>query len=524
VSTDAAREAPAAASPDDRHHAPLAREPRSRNRYLYVLVFVVGSASLGAEIAAARLMAPFFGASTIVWANTIGVVLVALSIGYWLGGRIADRRPQLRGLCLLVLAASVLVAAIPFVAQPFLDVSVDALDEISAGAFVGSLIGVLFLIAVPVILLGAVAPYAIRLAIPDVEHAGSVAGRLYAVSTAGSLVGTWLAALLLIPLIGTQRTFLAFAAAIALVAAAGLGWRFVVVPAALVAVMALPVGTVKGSDDGEVIYETDTEYQYVRVVEEPDGDRLLELNEGQAVHSLYRPGTYLTGDVWDGYLTYPFAALDQPPERIAILGNAAGTTARAYGNYFPETQIDGVEIDGELTEVGERFFGLDNPNLTTHHEDARPWLRRSEGGYDAIMVDAYRQPYIPFYLATREFFELVRDRLAPGGVVIVNAGHPEGNDDLEKVLGRTMSEVFPTVIRDPLEPTNTLLLGSEAPASGAHLRDAAGELPGELGNLAAQQAARIGPRLDGGSVYTDDRAPVEWLIDRSILGYAAESD
>ena len=140
------------------------------------------------------------------------------------------------------------------------------------------------------------------------------------------------------------------------------------------------------------------------------------------------------------------------------------------------------------------------------------------------MVDAYRQPYIPFYLATREFFELVRDRLAPGGVVIVNAGHPEGNDDLEKVLGRTMSEAFPTVIRDPLEPTNTLLLGSEAPASAANLRAAAGDLPGELGNLAAQQAVRIGPRLDGGEVYTDDRAPVEWLIDRSILGYAAEGD
>jgi spermidine synthase len=494
------------------------------NRFLYVLVFVAGAAILGAEIAAARLMAPFFGASTIVWANTIGIVLVALSIGYWLGGRLGDRSPHLRGLCLLLLVASVLIALIPFVAQPFFEVSVDALDEISAGAFVGSLLGVLFLVAIPVIMVGATSPYAIRLAVPDVEHSGRVAGRLYAVSTVGSLLGTWIAALVLIPLVGTQRTFLAFGLALALVAAAGLGWRFVAVPVVLAAAMALPVGTVKGSGDGDVIFETDTEYQYVRVVEEADGDRLLELNEGQAVHSIYRPGTYLTGDVWDGYLTYPFAALDEPPRRLAILGNAAGTTARAYGHYFPDTEIDGVEIDGELTDIGERFFDLDNPNLTTHHEDARPWLRQSDGGYDVIMVDAYRQPYIPFYLATREFFELVRDRLAPGGVVIVNAGHPEGNDDLEKVLGRTMSEVFPTVIRDPLEPTNTLLLASEAPASAAHLRDRARGLPGELGNLAAQQAARIGERLPGGSVYTDDRAPVEWLIDRSILGYASESD
>jgi spermidine synthase len=493
------------------------------NRFLYVLVFVVGSASLGAEIAAARLMAPFFGASTIVWANTIGVVLVALSVGYWLGGRIGDRHPHLRGLCLLAMAAALLIALVPVVARPFFEVSVDALDEISAGAFVGSLVAVLLLVAVPVVLLGAASPYAIRLAIPDVEHSGRVAGRLYAVSTVGSLFGTMLAALVLIPFAGTQRTFVAFALAVALVAAVGLGWRYVAVPAALAIVVALPAGTVKATADGEVIFETETEHQYVRVVEEPDGDRLLELNEGQAVHSLYRPGSYLTGDVWDGYLILPFAALDRPPRRIAILGNAAGTTARAYGRYFPRTEIDGVEIDDELTDVGRRFFDLRNPNLRVHHEDARPWLRRSESGYDVIMVDAYRQPYIPFYLATREFFALARDRIAPGGVVIVNAGHPEGNDDLETVLGRTLGEVFPTVLRDPLEPTNTLLVASEAPLSATRLRDAAEWLPRQLRPLALASAGRLEPRLPGGEVYTDDRAPVEWLIDRSILGYAAEN-
>jgi hypothetical protein len=108
--------------------------------------------------------------------------------------------------------------------------------------------------------------------------------------------------------------------------------------------------------------------------------------------------------------------------------------------------------------------------------------------------------------------------------VIVNAGHPEGNDDLEEVLGRTMAEVFPTVIRDPIESTNTLLLGTDAPASAAGLRREAGDLPHGLRGLARGSAARIGPRLEGGSVYTDDRAPVEWLIDRSILGYAAEDE
>jgi hypothetical protein len=157
-----------------------------------------------------------------------------------------------------------------------------------------------------------------------------------------------------------------------------------------------------------------------------------------------------------------------------------------------------------------------------HNEDARPWLRASEGGYDAIFVDAYRQPYIPFYLATREFFELARERLAPGGVVVVNAGHPEGNDDLEKVLAATMAAEFPTVVRDPIEETNTLLVASEAPISTMNLIRGLRSLPTPVRRLGALAATRVGPHLEGGEVYTDDRAPVEWLIDRSILGYAAD--
>jgi spermidine synthase len=495
----------------------------SPDRFLYLLVFTVGTASLGAEIAVARLIAPFFGASTIVWANTIGVVLVALSIGYWLGGRLADSHPHLRGLCLLVLAAAALLAAVPFAAGPFLEVSVDALDEVSAGAFAGSLLAVLVLIAVPVVLLGACSPWAVRLATPDVEHAGRTSGRLYAISTSGSLLGTMLSSLVLIPFIGTQRTFVVFAVAIALVAAAGLGRRYLAAPAVLAAVFAIPAGTVKATvENGDtVIFEQETEAQYVRVIEEVDGDRRLELNEGVAQHSFYSARGYLTNGYWDGLLVLPFLNRSQPPGRIAVLGNAAGTTARGYGHYFPQTRVDGVEIDPELAEVGRRYFDMTNPKLTVHNEDARPWLRGADDDYDVIVVDAYRQPYIPFYLATREFFELARDRLAPGGMVIVDVGHPEGNDDLEQVLGRTMSEVFPTVLRDPIEDTNTLLIASEAPLSAAGLGRARAGLPTDLQQRADLEAARIGPRLPGGEVYTDDVAPVEWLIDRSIIGYAS---
>jgi spermidine synthase len=507
---------------------------------LPLLVFVVGTGSLGAEIAAVRLLAPYFGASTIVWANTIGIVLVALSIGYWLGGRLADRHPNMRGLCLLALAAAGLLALVPFAADPLLDVAVDALDEISAGAFLGSLFAVLVLVAVPVLLLGAVSPYAIRLAVSTVEEAGTVAGRLYALSTAGSLAGTLISALLLIPLVGTRRTFLIFALAIAIVAVWGLRpvRRYALAPAAIAALIALPVGTLKASDTdgGRVIHEAETEYQYARVIEYPDGSRTLELNEGQAHHSICEaecdagpagprdPASVLTGDVWDAHVVLGFAGFDEPPRRVAILGNAAGTTSRAFEEFFPETRIDGVEIDGELSEIGREYFDMNNPRLHLYHEDARPFLRRIDAEYDQISVDAYRQPYIPFYLATEEFFETVRDRLRPGGVLVVNVGHPEGQDDLEKVLTATIGEVFPNVMRDPMEDTNTLLVASEAPLSAARLRDEAQSMPDGLRGTALAAASRLQPGLEGGEVYTDDKAPVEWLIDKSIVDYAADGE
>ena len=514
VASETVGPAPETAVADDRRLPPLE-----------LLVFAVGSSTLGAEIAAARLMAPFFGASTIVWANTIAVVLVALSIGYWFGGRMADRHPHKAGLCRLVLIAAILLALVPIVADPFLSISVEAFDSVSVGAFAGSLFGVLVLVAVPVLMLGAVSPWAIRLRMQRIDESGEVAGRLYAISTVGSLLGTFVSALVLIPLLGTQRTFLTFAILIAVVAALGLDRRWAIVPVALALLLALPVGTVKGAGEGRVIHEADTTYQYARVVEYPDGERHLELNEGQAVHSIYDPETVLTGDVWDGYLAVPMAGLGREPRRLAILGNGAGTTVRAYEKYFPRTRIDAVEIDGELHDIGKEYFGLrERPEVKLITDDARPFLRRAEGGYDAIFVDAYRQPYIPFYLATQEFFDLVRDRLAPGGVLVVNVGHPEGSEDLEEVLSATIRTIFPNVMRDPLEDTNTLLVASDAEVGVGKLLSATAAAPPDVDELLRATAARLRPALRGGRVYTDDKAPVEWLIDKSIVSYAADAD
>ncbi len=497
----------------------------SRPRFLLeIVVFCVGMASLGAEIAAARLLAPWFGASTIVWANTIATVLVALSIGYAIGGRLADRNPTLRGLSRWVILAAALLAVVPFISGPFLRLSVKAFDQLSGGLFVGSLVGVGVLIAVPVLLLGMVSPYAVRLKIDAVEDAGRVAGRLYAIGTLGSLTGTFLSALLLIPLVGTQRTFLLFALVLAVVALPALGSRWPlgsVVATGIALLLLVPVGLTKGiTSSGTVIWERETEYQYARVIEHSDGERVLELNEGQAVHSIYREGEWLMGGYWDSMLALSLAG-EQVPKRLVNLGSAAGTVPRGLSHFFPDLAIDAVEIDPDVSEVGRELFDLDSENITTHNADARPWIQAQTGTFDAILVDAYRQPYIPFYLTTREFFDVVRERLAPGGTVAVNVGHVPGSDDLEKVLTATMRASFgdDRVWRDPVDETNTILLAAKGDYDPVQrLREV--DVPQEVRPLTTEAADRLEPGLRGGTVYTDDRAPVEWLIDASLAQVA----
>jgi spermidine synthase len=497
----------------------MGEERASGGRLLVVAVFLAGAASLAAEIAASRLIAPYFGSSTVVWANLIGVFLAALSLGYWLGGRLADRRPERRVLGTVIVVAALLVAATPFVARPFLDLTVEGLDEASSGAVVGSFVAVLLLFAPPLVLLGMVSPFAIRLAVSGIATAGAVAGRLYAVSTVGSLLGTFLAALVLIPLVGTQRTFLGIAAALAFAGSLLLGARSFVVAVALAALVAIPPGAVKAEEG--LLHEETSLYQYIQVVERDDGRRLLHLNEGIAVHSVWREDEVLTGGVWDAFLAVP-PLLGRPLERVAILGNAAGTTARAMGVYYPEARIDGVELDPAVTRVGRRWFGLgDNPKLTVHDADARPYLRSTDERYDLVVVDAYHQPYVPFYLATREFFELVRSRLRPGGIVALNVAAVPDDERLVRAIGGTLAAELPQVLEWPALRFNTIVLGLTEPLTAAELRRRLAGGPADLAPLRALLArgARAVERAE--RPWTDDRAPVEWVTDRMIISFAA---
>jgi Spermine/spermidine synthase domain len=257
-------------------------------------------------------------------------------------------------------------------------------------------------------------------------------------------------------------------------------------------------------------------------VTERDGARRLYLDEGVAVHSVWRPDEVLTGGVWDTFLALP-PLLGRPLERVAILGNAGGTTARAMGVYYPGAEIDGVELDPAVTDAGRRYLGLDdNPRLDVHTADARPFLRRSEGGYDLIVVDAYRPPYVPFYLATREFFELVRERLAPGGMVALNVASVPGDTRLARRIATTLAAEVPAVWTWQALRFNQIVVGLRQPLARSEIARRLNAVMGDLAPLTQLAARDLRPARTSGDPWTDDHAPVEWITDRMIVEYAAE--
>src|SRR2546421_2383138 len=319
---------------------------------LLPLVFISGMASLAAEFGAARLMAPYVGSSLYVWGVLIGLILIYLSAGYVLGGRLADRHPHAELLYQLTAWAGLWIGLIPLVSYPILLVSQQGFATLSAGLVLGTLLAVLALFAVPVVLLGCVSPFAIRLLLRDVETGGNTAGAVYALSTAGAILGTFLPVFWLIPTYGTRPTLIIFSVALLLLSVVGLWPRRRLFAIFLIAVLAgaalLPPG-IKPPEQGRLLYEKESAYNYIQVVQVGTRTELI-LNEGQAVHSIYDSASLTTGGPWDYFALGSYfrqAQASEPvPKKVAILGLAGGTTARqlaaAYGR---SVDITGVGID-----------------------------------------------------------------------------------------------------------------------------------------------------------------------------------
>ncbi len=519
--------------------------------YLYLVVFVSGAVSIGIELAASRLLAPFFGTSLFIWANIIGLTLIYLSVGYAIGGRIADRYPSAFVLYSITTVAALSAGIIPLISRPILALSLEAFAAVSIGAFYSSLVGTLILFAIPITLLGCVSPFAIRLALRTVSGAGNTAGSLYALSTAGSIVGTFVPTFLLIPRIGTMRTFYTFAVILLIASLIGLlrGPRQrrrngMAIAATLFLCFMLLVtafgyrGFVRPVLEGDrtVMWQGESAYNFIQVLEDHNnGARELYLNEGHAIHSLYFPNQSpqpLTRGPWDFFAIAPMLATGQRVEKVrdvCIIGLAGGTAAQhIFDTYGTQLHIDGVEIDPKIVEVGREFFDMNQPNLNVVVQDGRYFLRATDKRYDMIGVDAYHQPYIPFQLTTKEFFQESYDHLNDGGTFIVNAGRTSTDYRLVEVISETMRAVFPNVyLIDTPTFTNTMVIGTRQPASLTNLktnldvvRAAQPNSPLVTIGDAALKDGNLREAAPGPHVFTDDLAPVEDLINRILLDYA----
>ena len=524
--------------------APIAAgRSRLADRVLLGQVFVGGASVMFVEMCASRLLAPYFGTSLFIWANLIGLVMIYLALGYWLGGRLADRYPRHSVLYAMTAIAGFAIGLIPVLSRPILTLSVTGFNTYSVGIFYGSLIGVIILFSVPLILLGFVSPFAIRLRSLDVSRAGGTAGGVSALSTLGSILGTFIPVFLLIPRIGTAATL--YTAAVLLIAFSiiGLLVQGGVRPAAVYGAMLAmvlglalfaPRGLIREPGPGQqLLYERESPYNFIQVVRE--GSRVaLVLNEGHAIHSIYDPNSLLTGGPWDYWLVAPYFNKDFSPadmKGMAMIGSAAGTAAHQYSVVYPNVPVDSVEIDGDIVDIGRRYFALDGlKNNTNYVQDGRTFLQ-TEGRdkrWTVVGIDAYHQPYIPFHLTTVEFFKEISDHLTDDGVAMINAGRTANDLRLADALANTMLKVYPNVyIIDVPTLANSMVVGTKSPTSIENFAENAARVTDptlkqvfaaalERGNI-----REVKPNPDV-VVFTDDRAPVEEVIDQMILGVVSD--
>jgi predicted membrane-bound spermidine synthase len=512
-------------------------------RYLYFTVFAAGMTTLAIEFSASRLLGSVFGTSNLVWASIIGLILIYLTVGYFIGGWWADRSPYPKTFYTILVWGAFLAGLIPFVARPVLRLAADAFDELQVGVLFGSFSTVLILFSIPITLLGVVSPFAIRLALRDSREAGQISGRIYAISTLGSFVGTFLPVLVMIPLMGTTLTFVVFGMFLSIVALVGFwvaneGRRallYLLIPILLLVIAILwGSGTIK-TTAGQ-IYETESAYNYIQVLQ--DGDyRYLRLNEGQGIHSIYHPEQLAYQGPWMQFLAAPF--FNPAPYKLenvgsfAIVGLAAGTTARQATAVYGDIPIDGYEIDPEIIRIGQYFFDMNQPNLNPIAEDGRIGLASSNQIYNVIGIDAYRPPYIPWHLTTQEFFQQVNERLDEDGVLVINIGRAPEDRRLIDGLVATISTVFPSVyVMDIPDTFNSIVYATKQSTTIDDLyqnyqtlleRD---DIHPILTSAVEKAITNLQPNPCSGTeptqdcvVFTDDWAPIEWITNSLVLNY-----
>lgn len=496
---------------------------RASSPLLHGTVFVSGALVMVLELAGFRLLSPFFGYSVYVWGALLGVVMAALAAGYALGGRLADLRPA-PTLLYQALASAALVVLATLYAYPALIRLTVRLPLVA-----GTLLAALGLCFLPMVGLSLVPPFVIRLAAAGGD-VGVTAGRVYALGTVGSLVGTLASAFVLVTGLGAALAWTVAGLVLLLVAAGGLvhagATRSLGLALGLGLLAALPlplrpelsVADLKG---GTRIYATESEYSHLEVIEV--GKTLRLVPQLRFTHTIYDPdrifGHEVTYGLLPAFLTQPRAVLD--------LGLGGGTLARLYLHVFPDVRVDGVDIDPEMVRLGKRFLGLrEDSRLRIAVADARAYLRAAPPArYDVVVWDLFQGGvFIPYYALTREAFEQGRARLTAGGVMAVFVarprpfdapGRPQRYARLFTAVGNTLRAVFPAVFFYPVAeigyyflalPEPMTLEAVRARLAGAAVPEAEWAIRIAMDAVAAFQPDPAVPIL------TDDWAPVDQLI------------
>jgi spermidine synthase len=492
-------------------------------RWLYVASALTGFGVMGAELGVARMVAPFYGTSTFVWSMVIGAVLGSMTLGHLLGGRLSRGAGPGRALLVALGVAALALLLLPLAARPLMGGTLDWFQGGSYGLLGASALGVSALFGAPMVALGTTGPLILHLALDDTAQAGTVGARLYALGAGGSLLGTYLSGLVLIPWLGSTWTVWLLALVLGLLAASGLWLRRAAGKATVAGLIwvALVGGAAWGSQQTEaaegVLEERETLYNYVRV-EESRWRRSLRFNEGYAVQSvLPADGSLYLRDVWGHYAMAPAWTTGGAPSRMLVLGLGGGSVARSWRALYPEAELVGVELDPDVIELGQRYLELPR-DIETHAADGRAWLRGQERQFDVILVDAFQFPYIPFHLTTVEFFTELKRRLAPGGVLMINVGRDGNRDQVVHAIARTLSEVFPHLWgAEVRNQSNAILVAAEHPFEEAVGLGALG-LPTSarlhLRRLRRLRPWKVQPKAP---VLTDDLAPVEWMTDLVLI-------